>query len=392
MNIRFTTAGESHGKALTAILEGIPSGLGLSKKDVDVDLRRRMMGYGRGARMKIESDEVEFLGGVRAGQTLGSPISMLIRNRDWENWSEIMDAESRSDDDGDRRRKLGRPRPGHADLVGVLKYNRSDARDILERASARETASRVACGAVCRKLLVDFGVTVGSHVVEIGPVKAPLLELPDDLNSVADRSEVRCIDEDAGRAMIEAIDRAREARDTLGGIVEVVVKGLPVGLGSHVSWHQKLDGRLAHAMMSIPAVKGVELGLGFEASRRPGSKVHDELFLDDQGIPFRKTNNAGGTEGGMTTGGPLVIRVGMKPISTLMKPLASFDLDTGETARAQAERSDTTAVPALGVISEAMAAIVVANALSEQFGGGSMTDLKENVNSYMGRVESRWKR
>lgn len=392
MKIRFTTAGESHGKALTAILEGIPAGLELSKQDIDRDLRRRMMGYGRGARMKIESDEVEFLGGVRAGETIGSPIAMLIRNRDWENWSEIMASERRSGDDGGRRRKLARPRPGHADLVGVLKYDRTDARDILERASARETASRVACGAVCRKLLEEFGIAIGSHVVELGTVKAKVVELPGELNPVADQSPVRCIDHSAGEEMVRQIDAAKKDRDTLGGVVEVVVTGLPVGLGSHVAWHTKFDGRLAHAMMSIPAVKGVEIGMGFQAARLRGSEVHDELYLGDGGAPMRKTNRAGGTEGGMTTGEPIVVRVAMKPISTLMKPLDSFDLETGLPARAQAERSDTTAVPALGVIAEAMAALVTANSFLEQFGGDSMTDLKQNVSSYLTRVGSRWKR
>lgn len=391
MKICFTTAGESHGKALTAILEGVPAGLELSKEDIDRDLRRRMLGYGRGARMKIEADEVEFLGGVRAGETIGSPIAMMIRNRDWENWSEIMASERLPEDEGDRRRKLARPRPGHADLVGVLKYDRTDARDILERASARETASRVACGAVCRKLLGEFGVLIGSHVVELGPVKAEAVELSGGLNAAADLSPVRCIDSKAGEEMVKQVDSARKDRDTLGGVVEVVVTGLPVGLGSHVTWHRKFDGRLAQAMMSIPAVKGVEIGMGFRAARLRGSEVHDELYLGDGGIPMRKTNRAGGTEGGMTTGEPLVIRVAMKPISTLMKPLESFDLETGEPARAQAERSDVTAVPALGVIAEAMAALVTANSFLEQFGGDSMTDLKQNVSSYLKRVGSRWK-
>jgi chorismate synthase len=392
MKIRFTTAGESHGKALTAILEGVPAGLDLSKEDVDRDLRRRMMGYGRGARMKIESDEVEFLGGVRAGETIGSPISMLIRNRDWENWSDIMASEKRPEDDGDRRRKLARPRPGHADLVGVLKYDRTDARDILERASARETAARVACGAVCRKLLGEFGITIGSHVVEIGSIAAEVAGFSGDVNEAADRSPVRCLDPVASAAMVEAIDSAKDERDTLGGIAEVVVDGLPVGLGTHISWDRKLDGQLAQAMMSIPAVKGVEIGMGFRAARLRGSQVHDEFYLDDRGVPIRKTNHAGGTEGGMTTGGQLSMRVAMKPISTLMKPLDSFDLETGEPAPAQAERSDITAVPAMGVIAEAMAALVVADAFLEQFGGVSLTDLEANYASYVQRVESRWKK
>jgi chorismate synthase len=389
MGIRFTTAGESHGKALTAVLEGVPAGLELSREDVNRELKRRMLGHGRGARMKIESDEIEFLSGVRAGETLGSPIAMLIRNRDWDNWADVMDPEAH-EGGGPRRRRLSRPRPGHADLVGVMKYDRTDARDVLERASARETAARVACGAVLRKLLARFGVTIGSHVVELGPIRAENVPVPGDLNEVADRSPVRCLDPEAGEAMVRAIDAARKERDTLGGIAEVIVSGAPIGLGSHVSWDRKLDGRLAQAMMSIPAIKGVELGMGFATARKRGSEVHDEITLDASRSPRRPTNRAGGTEGGMTTGERIVIRVAMKPISTLMRPLDSIELDTGKPAKAQAERSDTTAVPAAAVIAEAMAAVVIADAMLEKFGGDSVGELERNVAAYREHLAARW--
>jgi chorismate synthase len=391
--IRFTTAGESHGKALVAILEGIPAGLQLQAHDIDRDLQRRMTGHGRGARMKIEADAVEILSGVRAGETLGSPIGLLIRNRDWQNWADVMAPEPDANATVKRRRRVTRPRPGHADLVGVLKYDRADARDILERASARETAARVACGAVCRRLLSDFGVDIGSHVVELGPVKAPRsAELPTPLDEAADASPVRCLDPDATAAMVAAIDEAVQDRDTLGGIAEVVVRGVSVGLGSHVSWHQRLDGRLAQAMMSIPAVKGVEIGLGFDAARARGSEVHDPISRSqDSTVPrfTRVSNRAGGLEGGMTTGEPLVIRVAMKPISTLRRPLATVDLDTGAEAKAQSERSDVTAVPAMGIIAEAMAALVVADAMAEKFGGDSLVEMQHNYAGYLQRVAHR---
>ena len=389
--IRFTTAGESHGRALVSILEGIPAGLPLVAEDVDRELRRRMAGHGRGARMKIEQDAVEFLSGVRAGETLASPIALLIWNRDWDNWRDVMAPEPDGADAGARRRKVTRPRPGHADLVGSLKYDRSDARDILERASARETAARVACGAVCRRLLAEFGVEIGSHVVELGSVAAPVPDpLPTPLNEAADRSPVRCLDAGAGEAMVAAIDEATAARDSLGGVAEVVVRGLPLGLGSHVSWDRKLDGRLAGAVMSIPAVKGVEIGLGFEAARRPGSQVHDELEPGGaaaKGNVTRSSNRAGGLEGGMTTGEPLVVRAAMKPISTLRRPLKSVNLETGEPEQAQSERADITAVPAMGVVAEAMTAIVLAQALVEKFGGDSLADLRSAFEAYLTRLE-----
>ncbi len=385
MSFRFTTAGESHGRGLVGILEGIPAGLPLSAVDVDTELKRRQGGYGRGARMKIESDRIEWLAGVRAGETLGSPIAMLIWNRDWEHWQDVMAPEA-DDPKGERRRQVTRPRPGHADLAGSLKYDRNDARDILERASARETVARVACGAVCRKLLGQFGIDIGSHVAELGGVIAKLPSpLPTPLNEAADQSPVRCLDTAAEAEMIRRIDAAKAAGDTLGGIVEVIALGVPVGLGSHVSWDTKLDGRLAQALMSIPAVKGVELGLGFEAARRKGSEVHDEILPGFS----RATNRAGGTEGGMTTGEPLVVRVAMKPISTLMSPLKTVDLKTGGPAQAQSERSDVTAVPAMGVIAEAMTAIVLTEALLEKFGGDALSELKRNVDGYLAQVRAR---
>jgi chorismate synthase len=390
--LRFTTAGESHGKTLVAILEGMPAGLRLEASDVDRELKRRMGGYGRGARMKIEADAVQLVSGVRAGETLGSPIGMLIANRDWENWADVMAVEP--DETPGRRRKVTRPRPGHADLVGVLKYDREDARDILERASARETAARVACGAVCRRLLQEFGVEIGSHVIELGPIKARVPDpLPTPLNQAADESPVRCLDADATAAIIAAIDQAKQAGDTLGGIVEVVARGLVLGLGAHVSWDRKLDGRLAQALLSIPAVKGVDIGLGFDAARRPGSAVHDEIVRGGRsgtGGFARRTNRAGGLEGGMTTGEPLVIHVAMKPISTLMQPLGTVDLASGSTAKAQSERSDVTAVPAMGVIAEAMAAIVLAQAMVEKFGGDSLGEMRCNFDHYVERINRRW--
>jgi len=385
MTFRFTTAGESHGRGLVGILEGIPAGLPLSTADVDAELKRRQGGYGRGARMKIESDRIEWLAGVRAGETLGSPIAMLIWNRDWEHWQDVMAPEA-DDPKSERRRQVTRPRPGHADLAGSLKYDRSDARDILERASARETVARVACGAVCRKLLGQFAIDIGSHVAELGGVMAKLPSpLPTPLNEAADQSPVRCLDKTAEAEMIRRIDAAKAAGDTLGGIVEVIALGVPVGLGSHVSWDTKLDGRLAQALMSIPAVKGVELGLGFEAARRKGSEVHDEILPGFS----RATNRAGGTEGGMTTGEPLVVRAAMKPISTLMSPLKTVDLKTGGPAQAQSERSDVTAVPAMGVIAEAMTAIVLTEALLEKFGGDALSELKRNVDGYLAQVRAR---
>jgi chorismate synthase len=398
--LRFSTAGESHGKALVTVVEGLPAGLPVSAEWVDRDLVRRMQGYGRGARMKIERDHVEWLSGVRAGETLGTPVAMLIPNRDWANWEDVMAHEAPTPGEL-RRRRVTRPRPGHADLVGVLKYDRVDARDILERASARETTARVAAGALARRLLDEFGVEIGSHVVSLGGVVVSHpADLPVPLNEVADRSEVRVLDPDVEEEIIHRIDAAKKAGDTLGGEVEVVARGVVVGLGSHVSWDRKLDGRLAGALMSIPAVKAVEIGLGVEAARRPGSAVHDPIDAASSAPPpaggdlragfRRRTNNAGGLEGGITTGEPLVIRVAMKPISTLMSPLPTVDLATGMAANAQSERSDVTAVPAMGVIAEALTAIVLGDAMLEKFGGDSLGEMRRNFDGYVASLGSRW--
>jgi chorismate synthase len=408
--LRFTTAGESHGPALVSILEGIPAGLPLAAEDVNVELARRQQGYGRGRRMQIEKDAVELLSGVRAGETIGSPIAMLIHNRDWKNWQEIMDPalregeadeqEARSSDGprtphhAPRKRAVTRVRPGHADLSGLLKYDRDDARDILERASARETTARVAAAAICKRLLSEFGVTIGSHVIHLGGIDAKRPDpMPDNINAAADASPLRTLDPDAEQAMIAKVDITKREGNTLGGICEVICEGLPVGLGSHVSWDRKLDGRLAGALMSIPAVKAVEIGIGFEASRRSGAEVHDEIDPQPDraltGNVRRRTNRAGGLEGGITNGEPLVLHVGMKPISTLMRPLATIDVNTGQPAAAVAERSDVTAVPAMGVIAEAMAALVLAQAFLEKFGGDSLVETRRNYDGYLSYLQSR---
>jgi chorismate synthase len=411
--LRFFTAGESHGKALVTIVEGLPAGLPVSADWVNHELFRRMQGYGRGARMKIERDQVEWISGIRAGETLGSPVAMLIPNRDWANWEDVMAPEAAGAVGELRRRRVTRPRPGHADLAGVLKYDRLDARDILERASARETTARVAAGALARRLLDEFGVEIGSHVTSIGGVRVPTTELPVPLNPESDRSEVRVLDPAVEAEIVRRIDAAKQAGDTLGGEVEVIARGVCVGLGSHVIWDRKLDGRLAGMLMSIPAVKGVEIGMGFEAARRPGSEVHDPIesgavgqrgsgegisrqgkgapaTADPRGGFRRPTNNAGGLEGGITTGEPVVVKVGMKPISTLMSPLPTIDLQSGQPAKAVSERSDVTAVPALGVIAEAVVALVLADAMLEKFGGDSLGEMRRNYDGYVASLGSRW--
>jgi chorismate synthase len=372
----------------------MPAGVPLVAADVDGQLARRQQGYGRGRRMQIETDAAELLSGVRAGETIGSPIAMLVRNRDWKNWQEIMDPAPREGDPDPRKRAVTRVRPGHADLAGLLKYDRDDARDILERASARETTARVAAGAVCRRFLAEFGVRVGSHLVHLGGIDASRpADMPADINSAADQSQLRTLDGDAEQRMVELIDRTKREGNTLGGICEVVADGLPVGLGSHVSWDRKLDGRIGAAMMSIPAVKGVEIGIGFEAARRTGAEVHDEIERAANrplaGNVRRRSNRAGGLEGGMTTGEPLVVRVAMKPISTLMRPLQTVDVATGDAAQAVAERSDVTAVPAMGVIAEAMLCIVLADAFLEKFGGDSLAEVRRNYDGYLSHVAAR---
>jgi chorismate synthase len=392
---RFTTAGESHGPALVAVVEGLPAGLPVSTDEIDRELRRRQGGYGRGGRMRIESDRAELLSGIRHGETLGAPVTLLVRNRDWANWTDAMSpAPHEAQGDDEAMRRVFFPRPGHADLVGALKYDRTDARDILERASARETTMRVAAGALARRLLAELGITVGSHVVSIGGIVAEVPEtLPEALNAASDPSPVRCLDPGAEGRMIDAIDQAKRDGDTLGGVVEVVARGVPAGLGSHVSWDRKLDGRLAAALMSIQAIKGVEVGLGFEAAMRPGSRVHDAITRDEaaeRGAGFgRVGNHAGGLEGGITTGQPLVCRAAMKPISTLMTPLGTVDLRTGEPAEAVRERSDVCAVPAAGVVAEAMVAIVLAGAVLEKFGGDSMTELRRSFDAYLAQIRAR---
>jgi len=401
-HLTFRTAGESHGPALVALVEGVPAGVPLLAEHVDAQLVRRQQGYGRGRRMQIEQDRMEFLSGVRAGETLGSPIAMLIRNRDWTAWQEIMDPAPRPEDatDAGRKRQLTRVRPGHADLTGLLKYDRDDARDILERASARETTARVAAGAVARRLLELLGVRVGSHLVHLGGVDvAARTDWPEDINAAADASPLRCLDAKAEAEMIARIDAAKADGDTLGGICEVVVRGLPVGLGAHVAWDRKLDGRLAQAICSIPAVKGVEMGIGFATARLKGSQVHDAIAplsaevdvatAARRGFVERATNRAGGLEGGMTTGEPLLLRVAMKPIATLMRPLETVDVRTGARADAAAERSDVTAVPAMGVIAEAMTALVLADAMCEKFGGDSLEEMRRNLDAYLARIASR---
>ncbi len=375
--LRYLTAGESHGQALVGILEGMPAGLALEAEFIDEQLRRRQLGHGRGRRMEIEHDRATIVAGVRHGATLGSPIALLIRNHDYENWSDVM----RVAPGGDRgRRAVHVPRPGHADLPGAMKYGHLDLRDVLERASARETAMRVALGAVARRLLEEFGVEIASRVVSIGGVADPTDAdaVPvSGLNLLADASPVRSLDEEAGSRMVAAIDDAKKAGDTLGGVFEVRVAGVPVGLGSHVHWDRRLDGDLARAFMSLNAIKGVEIGLGFAAASTPGSAAHDELFPAAGGrSPVRRTRRAGGIEGGMTNGDLLVLRAAMKPLATLMKPLRSVDLRTGEEVAAHVERSDVCAVPAAAVIGEALAALVLADAFLAKFGGDSIGEVR----------------
>ena len=391
--LRLTTAGETHGPAVVAVLEGMPAGLALEPDDVARELARRQQGHGRGGRMRIERDVGEIFGGVRLGETIGSPIAIRIPNLDHRNWREAMAVAAPDVEDEQVLRRAYLPRPGHADLVGILKYEREDIRDILERASARETAARVAAGAVAKRLLGEFGVRVESHVVRIGSVAVPRGQpLPDDLTAVADASPVRCIAPEASAAMVEAIDAARRAGDSLGGVFEVIARGVPVGLGSHVTWESRLGGRLGGALMSIHAMKGVEIGMGFEAARLRGSDVHDEIELDPEqrgsGGYRRRRNNAGGLEGGITTGGPLVARVAMKPLSSLRRPLDSVDTRTGEPAKAFLERSDVCSVPAAGIVGEAMMALVLADAWIEKFAGDSLSDMRRNLESYLARLAS----
>jgi chorismate synthase len=385
--LRFLTAGESHGQALTAVVDGVPAGLALTDRDINADLARRQRGYGRGGRMKIERDQVTILSGVRFGETLGSPITLQIANRDWENWQATMAVEAPPP--GAPLKRVTRPRPGHADLAGAMKYGHHDVRNVLERSSARETTARVAVAGIARRLLQEFGITILSHVTEIGGVRASdVLDLPwATVRARAEASEVRCADPDAEQAIIAAIDDAKAKGDTLGGVFEVVALGCPVGLGSYVQWDRRLDGRVAQALCSIQAIKGCEFGLGFETTRRPGSGVHDEILPDPDGGFRRSTNNAGGLEGGVTNGQPLVVRAAMKPLSTLRRPLRSVDIATKEIVEAVVERSDVCAVPAAGIVGEAMVAIVLANAFLEKFGGDSIAEIRANHTAYLASLK-----
>ncbi|MGY4706919.1 chorismate synthase [Candidatus Bipolaricaulota sp. J31] len=381
--LRWLTAGESHGPALVAILEGVPAGLPLSPEDIDRELARRQRGHGRGGRMAIEHDRAEILAGVRWGRTTGAPIAVRIANRDWGNWRGIMEPTGGPPAD---YRPVTVPRPGHADLAGHLKYGHRDLRDVIERASARETAARVALGAVAKRLLRELRVGIASHVVSIHTAEAEVDVLSlglsaEEINARADRSPVRCLDPDAEREMVARIDAARAAGDTVGGIFEVVALGVPPGLGSYVQWDRRLDGRLAWALMSIPGIKGVEIGLGFRAARVRGSEAHDEIFRDENGGFRRGTDRAGGLEGGVTNGEPVVIRAAMKPIPTLVRPLRSVDLETGEEVPAHRERSDVCAVPAASVVGEAMVALVLADAVLERFGGDTLEALRSGMGS-----------
>src|SRR6267378_1662454 len=385
---RFLTAGESHGEALVAVIDGVPAGLPLTEADINGDLARRQRGYGRGGRMKIERDQVHVLSGVRWGATLGSPITLSIANRDWENWKATMGVAM--PEAGTAKKEVTRPRPGHADLAGAMKYGHRDIRNVLERSSARETTARVAVAGVAKRLLAEFGITILSHVTELGGIRiSPDLDLPwEEIRRRAEASEVRCADPAAEAEMIVAIDDAKAKGDTLGGVFEVVALGCPVGLGSYVQWDRRLDGRLAQAFCSIQAIKGCEFGMGFETARTPGSDVHDEiLFEAGQGFN-RSTNNAGGLEGGVTNGQPLVVRAAMKPLSTLRTPLKSVDLATKETVEAVVERSDVCAVPAAGIVGEAMMAIVLADAFLEKFGGDGVEEIRRNYRAYQDSLKS----
>lgn len=383
--MRYITAGESHGPQLTTIIEGVPAGLPLVADDINEELARRQKGHGRGRRMQIETDQVQIVSGVRHGETLGSPIALVVENRDFAHWTKIMGAEPLTEqEEKEMKRKVTKPRPGHADLNGAIKYGHRDMRNVLERSSARETTVRVAAGAVAKKVLAELGITVVGHVIEIGGVEAQEITYSsiEELKSITEASPVRCLDEEAGNQMMKAIDDAKANGDSIGGIVEVIVEGMPIGVGSYVHYDRKLDAKLAAAIMSINAFKGVEIGIGFEAAHRPGSEVHDEILWNEEHGYTRRTNNAGGLEGGMTTGMPIVVRGVMKPIPTLYKPLQSIDIDTKEPFTASIERSDSCAVPAASVVAEAVVAWELATALIEQFGLDRMDLIRENIEKH----------
>ncbi|MGO1234520.1 MAG: chorismate synthase [Microbacterium gubbeenense] len=387
--LRVLTAGESHGPELIAIMEGLPAGVPVSPDDIQADLQRRKLGYGRGSRMKFEQDELSISGGIRHGLTMGSPIAVRIGNTEWPKWTEVMSAEPAELSEKSRGRgaPLTRPRPGHADLVGMQKYGFDEARPVLERASARETAARVALGAIARKFLGELGIRLVSHTLSIGPVASPEgapVPTPDDVASL-DADPLRCFDAETSAKMVAEVDDAKKAGDTLGGIVEVLAYNVPPGLGSHVHWDRRLDAKLAQALMSIQAIKGVEVGDGFETTRRRGSAAHDALFPTDDGVA-RGTDRAGGTEGGMSTGTTLRVRAGMKPIATVPRALETIDVATGEKAAAHHQRSDVCAVPASGVVAEAMVAITLADVVLEKFGGDSIDETRRNVDAYLAAI------
>ncbi|MEA2081229.1 MAG: chorismate synthase, partial [Elusimicrobiota bacterium] len=388
--IEYKTAGESHGKGYNVVISGVPAGLELQSSDIDFHLARRQTGYGRGERMKtIEKDHVKMISGVRWGETIGSPVSFFIENKDWENWGTIMSEKAEDKADGFT---LTKPRPGHADLAGLIKYGREDLRDILERASARETAARVAAGSVCIKLLSEMGIRIHSFTKEIGGIRSKAVRYNyDDVVRKTASSAVRCLDKQAEKEMIKAIDKAKDSGDTLGGVFTVVIWGFPPGFGSYDVWEHRLDGRFAKALMAVPAVKGVEIGRGFRMATLPGSKVHDPIFYDKEISFYRKTNNAGGVEGGVSNGMPVFIRAAIKPIPSLMHPLKSADIKTKENTHAQIVRSDVCVVPAAGVIGESVIAIETANAVIEKLGGDCMEDLLTNFKTYCERIKEYWR-
>ena len=387
--LRWLTAGESHGPELIAILEGMPAGVLITTSDVQAALARRRLGYGRGARMKFEQDEVSLSGGVRHGLTQGGPVAITIQNTEWPKWEQVMSSDpvDESQLSGARAEPLTRPRPGHADFTGMQKYGFLDSRPVLERASARETAARVALGEVAARFLSQLGITLVTHTVAIGTVSSRNLSLPTFRDvEVLDESPVRCFDKATADEMVSEIEDCQKSGDTLGGVVETLVYGLPPGLGSYVHWDRKLDAQLAGALMGIQAIKGVEVGDGFETARRRGSQAHDEIERDGEGLVKRVTGRAGGIEGGMSTGEVLRIRAAMKPISTVPKALATIDVTTGEATKAHHQRSDVCAVPAAGIVAEAMVALVIANAVLEKFGGDSVLETKRNLDSYLASI------
>lgn len=388
MSLRYLTAGETHGPQLTAIIEGLPSNLTIDFEELNFQLHRRQKGYGRGRRMQIEKDTAQIVGGVRHGSTTGAPVALVVENKDWTHWKNIMNIEPVPGSDEEKRR-VNRPRPGHADLNGGLKYNLTDLRNVLERSSARETAARVAVGAVARQFLGAFGVKIAGQVIRIGEIEAPANQLSvDELIARTEESSVRVTDKETEQKMEAYIDKIKEEGDSVGGIVECIVEGLPIGLGSHVQSDRKLDGAIAGAVMSINAFKGVEIGIGFEAGKLRGSQVHDEIMYEASRGYYRASNRLGGFEGGMTNGMPVVVRGVMKPIPTLYKPLQSVDIDTKEPFTAQVERSDACAVPAACVVLESVVAWEVAKAFLDKFGGDSMEEIRSNYNQYLAQLES----